>query len=151
MEVASSMNAGQYLHFGIPCNIFHHLYVGYHGNKLIDKRAQFSRSYQIFGFALWPVKFLDISVVVYNFFSYVLHSFPIRSEKGSCPCDRPCRPLRLWDVEAFTDVDEVSLRPPFTPRKICGLITVRVSVDPRAIMRLEGLNQLKNSMTSLEM
>jgi hypothetical protein len=30
------------------------------------------------------------------------------------------------------------------------LIIVRGSFDPRAIMLLEGLDQLKNSMTSLE-
>jgi hypothetical protein len=35
-------------------------------------------------------------------------------------------------------------RPPFTPRKI----PVRGWVDARAIVRLEGLGQLKNPMTS---
>jgi hypothetical protein len=45
---------------------------------------------------------------------------------------------------------QVSLtgRPTFIPRKIPVLIYVRGCVDPRAIMLLEGLGQLKNPMTS---
>jgi hypothetical protein len=45
---------------------------------------------------------------------------------------------------------EVSLthQPPFTTRKIPWYSTVRGGVDPRAIVQLEGLGQLKNSMNS---
>jgi hypothetical protein len=39
-------------------------------------------------------------------------------------------------------------RPPFIPSKIPGLICVRGRAEPRAIVLLEGLGQLKNSMTS---
>jgi hypothetical protein len=39
-------------------------------------------------------------------------------------------------------------RPPVTPRMIPGTHSVRGSVDPMAIVRLEGLGQLKNPMTS---
>jgi hypothetical protein len=39
-------------------------------------------------------------------------------------------------------------RPPFTPRMILGTHFCKGCVDPRAIMRLEGLGQLKNPMTS---
>jgi hypothetical protein len=38
-------------------------------------------------------------------------------------------------------------RPPFTLRKFLVPIYVSGFVDPRAIVRLEGLGQLKNPMT----
>jgi hypothetical protein len=34
------------------------------------------------------------------------------------------------------------------PIRLLVLISIRVSVDPRAIVRLEGLSQLKNAMAS---
>jgi hypothetical protein len=51
----------------------------------------------------------------------------------------------------FTDGGEVvnlTRRPPFADRKFLVVISVRGSVDPRAIVRLEVLGQLKNPMTS---
>jgi hypothetical protein len=38
---------------------------------------------------------------------------------------------------------------PFTPGRFLVLISARVRVDTRAIVRLEGLGQLENPMTSL--
>jgi hypothetical protein len=39
-------------------------------------------------------------------------------------------------------------RPPFTPRKIPGTHVCLKLVDPRAVVLLEGLGQLKNPVTS---
>jgi hypothetical protein len=46
------------------------------------------------------------------------------------------------------EVVSLTRRPPFTPGIFLVLISVRSWVDPRTIVRLEGLDQLKNPMTS---
>jgi hypothetical protein len=71
--------------------------------------------------------------------------------------NRPWRPVGLWDVEAPTFSRESAHRcrwgcqpygHPLPPGRFLVLISVRGWVDLRVIVRLEGLGQLKNSMTS---
>jgi hypothetical protein len=74
-------------------------------------------------------------------------------------CNRPWRPIGLWDVEDPTFSRQSTHRwrwgcQPYAPGrslppgKFLVLISLRGSVDSRAIVRLQGLGQLKNPMTS---
>jgi hypothetical protein len=76
--------------------------------------------------------------------------FKISSKRWSYPCNRPWRPIGLWDVEAPTFSTQSAHRwrrgcQPYTPAalfptgRFLVLISVRGWVDPR-----EGLIQLKN-------
>jgi hypothetical protein len=75
------------------------------------------------------------------------------------PCNRPWRPIGLWDVEApaFSrqsahiwrwGCQPYALATFYSPGRFQVLISVRCWVDPRAIVQLEGLGQLKNPVTS---
>jgi hypothetical protein len=71
-------------------------------------------------------------------------------EREGYPCNRLWRPIGLWYVEASRQKMAVRLRvgrplPPPPPVRFLILISVRGWVDPRAIVRLEGLGQLKKS------
>jgi hypothetical protein len=79
--------------------------------------------------------------------------------KKSCPCNGPWSPIGLWDVEAPTFPRQSVYRwrwgcqphaPAdfYPPGRFLVLISVWGWVDPRAIVRLEALGQLKNPMTS---
>jgi hypothetical protein len=75
--------------------------------------------------------------------------------KKSCFCNRPWRPIVLWDVEdptfsldsRLTDggkVFSLTRRPPFTPQEDSSYsFLLRGWVDSRAIVRLKGLGKLK--------
>jgi hypothetical protein len=68
---------------------------------------------------------------------------------GPWGCEKSRLPYSL--ANRLTDGGEVSLtrRPPFTPHgRFLVLISVRGWVDPRAIVRLEGIGQFKNPVTS---
>jgi hypothetical protein len=76
----------------------------------------------------------------------------------SCLCNRPWRPIRLWDVEVPIFSRKSAHRwwrgcQPYvpaavTPRRFLVPISVRGWVHPRVIVRLEGLDKMKNPMTT---
>jgi hypothetical protein len=79
----------------------------------------------------------------------------------SHPCNRPWRPIGLWDVEAPTFSRQSAHRwrwgcqpdapagRPLPPGRFLVLISVSGWIDPRATVRLEELDQLWNPMISL--
>jgi hypothetical protein len=77
----------------------------------------------------------------------------------SYPCNRLWRSIGLWDVKAPTFYWQPAQRwvrfsalctgHPLPPGRLLVLISVGGWVDPRALVWLEGLGQLKNPMTSL--
>jgi hypothetical protein len=81
-------------------------------------------------------------------------------KKGqSYPCNRPWRPIGLWDIEASTFFRQSAYRwwwgcQPYAlvafyhPGRFLVLISVRGWVDSTAIVQLEGLGQLKSPVTS---
>jgi hypothetical protein len=76
-------------------------------------------------------------------------------------CNRPWRPIGLWDVEASTfsrqsacrwrwDCQPYASAALYTPGRFLVLISVTGRVDLRDTVRLEDLGKLKNPMASSE-
>jgi hypothetical protein len=78
-------------------------------------------------------------------------SFPYCGCILSYACNRPWRPIGLWDVEARKWRSGCQAYAPaalYSPGRFLVLIPVRGWVDLRTIARLEGLGKLKSQMTS---
>jgi hypothetical protein len=90
-----------------------------------------------------------------------MHNYSFRSNLCMFyPCNSPWRSIGLWDVEAPVFSRQSAHRwrrgcqsyapagRPLPPGRFLVLISVKRRVDPRSIVRLEGLGQLKIPMTS---
>jgi hypothetical protein len=79
-------------------------------------------------------------------------AIPVTGREGPYGCEKSRLP-HFVDNRLTDGGEVVSLtrRSPFTPPgRFLGLISVRGGDDPRAIMRLEGLGQLKKSSDLIE-
>jgi hypothetical protein len=75
---------------------------------------------------------------------------PVTGREGPLGCEMSRLPYILDNrLTEGNEVVSLTRRPPFTPTgRFLALISVRGSVDPSAIERLELLGLLKNSVTS---
>jgi hypothetical protein len=118
-----------------------------HLSRLVHRTSSTSR------LSLEMCKRLDIRLTIavqYGHFEVKKYSFP---------WNRTWRPIVFWDVEAPTfcldsrvtdggKVVSLTSRKPFTPKEDSWYSFLSGWVDPRAIVRLEGLGKLKKSTSS---
>jgi hypothetical protein len=104
----------------------------------------------VISFQTTPTR-LEIGCVCHTLHTVQWRDF-LYTEKGTAThVNRPSRLPHFLDKLLTNDGEVVSLtsRPLFAPGRFLVLISVKDWVDPRVIVRLEGLGQLKNPMTSL--
>jgi hypothetical protein len=105
-----------------------------------------------------PIPLSDVEVPTFSRQSAHKWRWGYQPYAPSYPWNRPWRPIGLWDVKVPTSLDNrltdggkvVSFmrRPPLYPQGNSWYsFLLEAQSTPRAMMRLEGLGQLKNPMT----
>jgi hypothetical protein len=139
------------------CNIIHH------SRELLKRTAtgtQRDSRFKVYR-AIYAIIMKSVENVYRNNSEKRVAKLAPYYKKVSYPCNRPWRPIRLWDVEAPTfsrklahrwrsGCQPCALAALYPPGRFLVLISVRGWVDQRTIVWLEGLGQLKNPMTYRE-
>jgi hypothetical protein len=83
-----------------------------------------------------------------GFWHYMVKAIPVTGREGPYGCETLRLPHFLDSSQMAVRLSTLRTSRPLTPGRFLVLISVRGWVDPRAIVRMEGLDQLKNTMTS---